>query len=149
MPIPDFLSSIEAARNGTNPNIICRLPSGWVGLGDKQYLRGYCILKADPVVDSFNTLDLAARSQFTHDMSLVGDALLKVTGAYRINYGILSNSEPYLHAHIVPRYLYEPDSIRRYPPWSYSKEYIDSNPFDLARDRGLMADIKLAIENLL
>lgn len=149
MPPTNFLTRIETARSGTNPTVICRVPSGWVSLADMQYLRGYCILLADPLVDSINALDLAARARFMLDMSIVGDALLKVTDSFRINYGMMSNSDPYLHAHIVPRYQHEPDAIRRHLPWSYSKEHMDSNPFDLDRDRGLIAELKQAIESLL
>lgn len=36
--------------------------------------------------------------------AVIGDALLDVTKAHRINYEILGNSEPELHAHIFPRY---------------------------------------------
>ena len=53
-------------------------------------------------------------------MALVGDALLEVTGAYRINYAILGNTDPALHAHIVPRFLTEPDEYRKGPPWIVS-----------------------------
>lgn len=145
----DFLTRIETARSGTNPSIICRLPSGWVALADMQYLRGYCILLADPVVESINELDQQARTRFMLDMSIVGDALLQVTDSFRINYGMMSNADPYLHAHIVPRYLHEPEAIRRHLPWSYSKEHMDSTPIDLDRDRGLMAALKQAIESLI
>jgi diadenosine tetraphosphate (Ap4A) HIT family hydrolase len=100
-------------------------------------------------VDSINTLDLQARSRFMADMSIVGDALLRVTNSFRINYGMLSNADPYLHAHIVPRYRDEPDAIRRHLPWSYSKEHMGSVPFDLDRDRGLMIELKQIIESLL
>jgi len=145
----NFLTRIEMACNGTNPSIICRVPSGWVALADMQYLRGYCILLADPVVESINALDQPARARFMLDMSIVGDALLRVTDSFRINYGMMSNSDPYLHAHIVPRYQNEPDAIRRHLPWSYSKEYMDSVQFDPDRDRALMVDLKQAIEALL
>jgi diadenosine tetraphosphate (Ap4A) HIT family hydrolase len=149
MPPSNFLTRIETARSGANPTIICRVPSGWVALADMQYLRGYCILLADPVVDSINGLDLPTRVRFMTDMSIVGDALLKVTDSYRINYSMLSNTDPYLHAHIVPRYLQEPDDIRRQLPWSYPKEHMASNPFNLDRDCGLMAELKQTIEALL
>jgi len=149
MPPSNFLTRIETARSGTNPFIICRVPSGWVALADMQYLRGYCILLADPVVESINVLDQPARFRFMLDMSIVGDALLRVTDSFRINYGMMSNADPYLHAHIVPRYLNEPDAIRRHLPWSYSKEHMDSVPFDADRDRVLMTDLKIAIEGLL
>jgi len=52
-------------------------------------------------------------------MVSIGDALLKVTDAHRINYEILGNSEPELHAHIFPRYMNEPDDKRRMPAWFY------------------------------
>ena len=149
MPPTDFLTRIETARSGTNPSIICRVPSGWVALADMQYLRGYCILLADPVVDTINALDLPSRARFMIDMSIVGDALLQVTDAFRINYGMMSNADPYLHAHIVPRYMDEPEAIRRHLPWSYSKEHMASVPFDLERDRDLMAKLKNVIESLL
>ena len=149
MPESNFLTRIETARSGTNPTIICRVPSGWVALADMQYLRGYCILLADPVVESINSLDTQARARFMTDMSIVGDALLRVTDSYRINYGMFSNADPFLHAHIVPRYRDEPDEIRRHLPWSYSKEHMASDPIDFERDRELMIDLKEAIESLL
>lgn len=149
MPPSNFVSRIETARSGENPSIICRVPSGWVALADMQYLRGYCILLADPVVDSINALDFEARARFMLDMSIVGDALLQVTNSFRINYGMMSNADPYLHAHIVPRYMDEPEAIRRHLPWSYTKEHMASNPLDLDRDRGLMSELKQAIESLI
>lgn len=149
MPESNFLTRIETARSGTNPSIICRVPSCWVALADMQYLRGYCILLADPVVDSINALDHQARSCFMLDMSIVGDAILKVTDAYRINYCMLSNTDPFLHAHIVPRYINEPEENRRQLPWSYAKEHMASAPFDLDRDRTLMAELKQTIEDLI
>ena len=47
------------------------------------------------------------------------DALLKVTDAQRINYAILGNVEPALHAHVMPRYATEPDEMRTAHPWAY------------------------------
>lgn len=104
---------------------------------------------ADPVVESINVLDLQTRARFMTDMSIVGDALLQVTDAFRINYGMLSNSDPYLHAHIIPRYKDEPEANRLHLPWSYSKEHMASVPFDLERDRDLMTRLMYAIESLI
>lgn len=140
---------VEAARAGTNPTIICRVPSGWVALCDQQFLRGYCILLADPVVASLNELDRSQRSEFLCDMATVGDALLEVTGAFRINYAILANTDPYLHAHIIPRYLSEPDEYRRNLPWSHPRSEIDSLLFDPERDQPFMEELRQAIEKRL
>ena len=46
------------------------------------------------------------RKTFFYEMSLVGDALLSVTDAVRINYEMLGNLEPALHAHIFPPVSY-------------------------------------------
>ncbi|MFI4880866.1 MAG: hypothetical protein ACHQD6_10365, partial [Steroidobacterales bacterium] len=43
----------------------------------------------------------------------------KVTGAARINYAIFGNQEPALHAHVIPRYLDEPQALRSAQPWAY------------------------------
>ena len=53
------------------------------------------------------------------DMTRLGDALLKVSGAIRINYAIFGNVEPALHAHVIPRYLDEPEDKRTAHPWAY------------------------------
>src|SRR5512141_398968 len=117
---------VEAARAGREPALICQVSSGWVVLCRMQYLRGYCILLPDPVVPSLNDLSQQQRARYLDDMSLVGDALLEVTGACRINYAILGNTDPVLHSHIVPRYLDEPDEFRLNGPWSYPQEIQDS-----------------------
>ena len=52
-------------------------------------------------------------------MARLGDALLQVTSADRINYEILDNSEPELHAHVFPRYSTEPPDLRRLAAWFY------------------------------
>jgi diadenosine tetraphosphate (Ap4A) HIT family hydrolase len=111
---------VEAARNGTNPYVICRMPSGWAVLADDQPLKGWSILLPDPVVSSINDMNLVDRQQFLSDMTILGDALLEVTGAYRINYAIFCNQVPALHAHVVPRYISEPDDLRTGPPFTYS-----------------------------
>jgi diadenosine tetraphosphate (Ap4A) HIT family hydrolase len=137
---------IATARAGTNPAVICRVPSGWAVMCDMQFLRGYTILLADPVVASINDLGRQQRAEYLCDMALIGDALLEVTGAYRINYGILGNTDPFLHAHIVPRYMAEPEKFRKGLPWSYPKKLVDAAGFDFERDKELMQQIAAAIQ---
>ena len=144
--IPERIASAHA---GTNPTAICQLPSGWAFLYDIQFLRGYTIFTADPVVTSINELDRGQREHYLGDMALIGDALLEVTGANRINYGILGNSDPFLHAHIIPRYASEPEQFRKGLPWSYPLELVNSHPFDHERDQELMQQIAAAIRKRL
>jgi diadenosine tetraphosphate (Ap4A) HIT family hydrolase len=108
-----------AARDGREPRVVTRLYSGWVLFGAQQFVRGYLLLLPDPVVPTLNALGAQDRSQFLNDMARVGDALLKVTQAARINYAIFGNQEPALHAHIVPRFTDEPEALRTAHPWAY------------------------------
>lgn len=139
---------VAAAQSGQNPTVICRMPSGWAVLGDYQVLNGYCLLLPDPVAASLNALNEPARAQFLRDMALIGDALLEVfPHAVRINYEILGNSEPALHAHIIPRYDAEPEDLRRGPVWFYNWD--QAPPFDPVKHRPLMDKIATAIQKRL
>jgi diadenosine tetraphosphate (Ap4A) HIT family hydrolase len=137
---------VETARAGTNPTVICRVPSGWVVLGDEQPVRGYSLLLPDPVVPDLNSLAKKERLRFLQDMAIIGDALLEVTDAYRINYEILGNTEPALHAHVFPRYMNEPEKLRKMPVWSYERMQAVITEFDAARDNELMQEIAQSIQ---
>ena len=110
---------VIAAREGRDARVIARLFSGWAVFGERQFVRGYVLLLPDPVVPNLNSLGARERIAFLSDMSRLGDALLKVTGAARINYAIFGNQEPALHAHVIPRYLDEPAALRTQQPWAY------------------------------
>jgi len=118
-PVTAIHALVSAAREGREPRVIARLYSGWALFGERQFVRGYALLLPDPVVPNLNALDVGGRSAFLTDMARLGDALLKVTGAVRINYAMFGNEEPALHAHVVPRYLDEPAALRTGHPWMY------------------------------
>lgn len=145
--MPLIFERVEQARSGVNPKVICKMESGWAVMGDVQFLPGYCLLLPDPVVPSLNHLELEARTQFLSDMTLIGDALLEVTNAYRINYEILGNSEPELHVHIFPRFDSEPDEKRRMPAWFY--DWKNAPQFSLEEHGELQQKIKAAIQRQL
>lgn len=133
---------VEQARAGTNPAVVCRLRSGWVVLGDSQFIPGYALLLADPVVPDLNALSRADRLVFLDDMAGIGGALLSCTDAVRINYEIHGNLDPALHAHVFPRYAHEPKVRRTGPVWQYEPELRASVPFDPSRDRDLMERLR-------
>ena len=135
---------VEASRIGENPTVICKMSSGWAVLADVQVLNGYCLLLPDPVPPDLNALPIAERELFLRDMSIIGDALLEVTGAARINYEILGNSEKALHAHIIPRYEAEPEELRKGPVWFYDWSKLPH--FDPHQHRQLIEKIRTAIE---
>jgi diadenosine tetraphosphate (Ap4A) HIT family hydrolase len=116
-PLTAIHKHVEAARAGELPRVIARMASGWAVLGDPQITRGYCLLLPDPVVTDLNALTGDARRQFLEDMVTLGDAVLAITGAERINYEILGNVEPALHAHVIPRHASEDPELRKKPVW--------------------------------
>lgn len=126
---------VNLANEGKNDKVICRLNSGWVVIGDVQPLKGYCLLLSDPVVPTINDLAMEERIEFLKEMTIVGEAIQRVTGAKRMNYEILGNSEPELHAHIFPRFEDEPEDLKQMPPffydWKTATQYSDSLHGDL------------------
>ncbi|MFT4710554.1 MAG: diadenosine tetraphosphate (Ap4A) HIT family hydrolase [Planctomycetota bacterium] len=139
---------LEEANRGEVPTALCRLDSGWVFFGDSQFLAGYSILFADPMVGSLGDLDSAARAAYLRDYALLGDAVQAVTGAVRINYSILGNVLPILHGHIFPRYDSEDAEFRPKAVWTYPDFEARSPRFNLARDAELMARICAKLEQL-
>lgn len=127
---------VDDARRGQNPRVIARLPSGWAVLGEAQILTGYCLLLPDPVVPHLNAMEMATRVQFLSDMTRLGDAVLAVTQSIRINYEMLGNLEPALHAHVFPRFDTEPAELRTRPPWFY--DWDKAPRFDSVREAPLL-----------
>ncbi len=110
---------IGAAQRGENPMVLARMRSGYAVIGDTQFLPGYCVLLAAPQVESLNDLTLEQRHDFLLDMSLLGDAIMATCQPARINYSILGNTDHFLHAHVHPRYDWEPEEYRGHPPFNY------------------------------
>jgi diadenosine tetraphosphate (Ap4A) HIT family hydrolase len=137
---------VDLARRGQNPCVICRLDSGWVVIGDVQPLPGYCLLLADPVVESLNALGERERAQYSLDVIRIGDAVLAATTAYRINYETLGNAEPALHTHIIPRYRDEPDEKRRRPAW-IGYDWKSARSFDAELDGLFIEQMRLHLSS--
>jgi diadenosine tetraphosphate (Ap4A) HIT family hydrolase len=131
---------VEACRDGTDEALIKRMSSGWAVMGRLQFLRGYCLLLPDPVVPHLNAMDIAVRTQFLADMAKLGDAVLAGTNALRINYAMFGNVEPALHAHVIPRFNDEVESMRTAHPWAY--DWAAAPQFDLATHGGLLNEIR-------
>jgi diadenosine tetraphosphate (Ap4A) HIT family hydrolase len=132
---------------GSNPAQIAKLRSGYAVLGDNQYLPGYCLLLASPIVCQLNDLTGSARAQFLADMSALGDALMEATSCRRVNYGIYGNLDPFLHVHIWPRYEWEHAEHVHNPPFLLPLEF-RSNPeteFSLERHGELLLKIRKSL----
>jgi diadenosine tetraphosphate (Ap4A) HIT family hydrolase len=137
---------VDSARNGTNETVISRVHSGWAVVGDRQFLPGYCLLLPDPVVTSLNDLSVDRRTRFLLDMSLLGDAVLEATDAVRINYSILGNASPALHAHVFARYEDEDPNYKCLPVWRYPLALRQSVPFSLDGHGDLLLALRVGLE---
>jgi diadenosine tetraphosphate (Ap4A) HIT family hydrolase len=138
---------VAACRAGETPTLIARLASGWAVLGDPQVLRGYSLLLPDPVVPHLNAMPAAAQAAFLADVARLGQAVLEVTGALRINYALFGNLEPALHAHVHPRYADEPAELRTAHPWAY--DWSVAPRFDPVRDGALIEALRARLASSL
>ncbi|MET7424726.1 diadenosine tetraphosphate hydrolase [Dactylosporangium sp. NPDC005555] len=116
---------IRSALEGRNPTVLARLASGFVVMGDTQFLPGYCVLLTDdPSADRLADLPRGRRLQFLADLDLVGEAVQTVCERRdpqfrRVNYMVLGNLDPVLHGHVHPRYEWEPPELQHGPVTHY------------------------------
>lgn len=102
--------------------VMARMKSSYAVIGDTQFLPGYCVLLAYPKVNALEDLLVADRNQYLADMALLGQAVADVCHPWRMNYAIYGNSDEFLHAHVFPRYTWEPEERRQLPVWRYPTE---------------------------
>lgn len=132
---------VALARKGAYPKVIGRMASGWLVVADTQPVQGYCVLLADPPVSSVNDLHGQQRLDYLQDVVRVGDALLEVTGAARINYETWCNLAPSLHTHIVPRYATEA-ADKRHLPLCVAYDIAQARAFDARKDGVFMQKMR-------
>ncbi|GAA4607019.1 diadenosine tetraphosphate (Ap4A) HIT family hydrolase [Actinoplanes octamycinicus] len=131
---------IGSAARGENPTVLARLPGGFAVIGDTQFLPGYCVLLTDdPAVSRLSDLPRAGRLAFLESMDRLAEAVERACAALdpafrRVNLEILGNTDPFLHAHIFPRYEWEPAEIRSGPVWWYPRTKWSEAPLGPAHD---------------
>jgi diadenosine tetraphosphate (Ap4A) HIT family hydrolase len=119
---------IGSARAGTNPTVLAKLPQSYAVIGDTHFLPGYCVLLVDdPSVDLLSDLSRSRRVEFLESMDMLGQAIETAcraveAGFRRMNYEILGNTDAYLHAHLFPRYEWEPADRIGGPVWLYDRK---------------------------
>lgn len=139
-----------------DPELLCELPSGYAILGKYQPdpVTGCCMLlprlgEGGVVVPSPNDLDHAQREAFFGDLVLLGDAILEVTGAERINYLVLCNQVPELHGHCVPRFSGEDPEKRAQGPFE-AYDFANARVSDAhGQDRRLHSELRAVLVRLL
>ena len=126
---------IGSCERGENPTLMVKMKSGFAVIGDSQFLPGYCVFLGYPKASSLNELSIETRTQYLIDMTLVGDAIIKVCKPLRINYATLMNLDHYLHTHIIARYDWEPDEYKTIPSFFYPKEQRNNEQYQYNQDK--------------
>ena len=73
-------------------------------LSKNQFVRGYCTLVCAKHVREPYELTAEEQALFFGDMMHVGQALELAFNPVKMNFQLLGNEVPHLHAHLVPRY---------------------------------------------
>ena len=122
MSSTDFRADrVGTALAGANPTVLRRLPTGFAVIGDVQHLPGYCVLITDtPGVDQITDLDPEQQQAFLADAALLARAVSTVCRRRdpqfrRINVEVQGNTDAFLHAHVTPRYEWEPADVVGWP----------------------------------
>jgi diadenosine tetraphosphate (Ap4A) HIT family hydrolase len=137
---------IGAALRGENPTVLRRLQSAFAVIGDVQFLPGYSVLLADERgVERLSDLPRAKRLLFLSDMDQLGEAVERVcrrldSGFRRVNLEILGNTDPFLHAHVWPRFEWEPAELVGKPVWLYPRERWSDERFRLGSRHDVLRD---------
>lgn len=112
-----------SALRGENPSVLRRLDAGFAVIGDAQFLPGYSVLLADdPAVERLSDLPRGRRMAFLSDMDRLGEAVERAcrrsdAAFRRVNLEILGNTDGFLHAHVWPRFAWEPSDLVGVPVW--------------------------------
>lgn len=137
---------IGAALRGEKPTVLRRLGSGFAVIGDVQFLPGYSVLLVDePGVQRLSDLPKAKRLAFLSDMDLLGEAVERACRRLdpefrRVNLEILGNTDPFLHAHVWPRYEWEPAELVGKPVWLYPADRWSDERFRLGPPHDALRD---------
>ncbi len=145
----EICDKIERARRGELPNFILETSTGIAILGEVQFFRGYCLLLCKHPVTELSELPRDTKLRYLEEMSLLAEAVQRVTGCDKVNYEALGNIVHHFHWHVFPRYASE--EFARQPVWSHIPQGENAAPylFDAERDSELLISIRREFEMLL
>ena len=87
---------IALIKKGANPYFVKELETGYLVIGDHQYL-------AKEHVTELHHLKKETRLHFLEEMSVVQEAVAKAFTAEKMNIELLGNGDAHLHWHLFPR----------------------------------------------
>lgn len=146
---------VGSALAGENPTVLAELDHSFAVIGDVQWLPGYSLaLTKAPGVDRLSDLPRAQRIGYLADVDLLASAVENVCrrrdeAFRRVNVEILGNADAFLHAHIWPRYDWEPAPLLKKPVWLYpSENWSDPQNALSSAHEVLRADLEAEVDRL-
>lgn len=114
-------------------HVIRELEASWLTMSEDAPLRGYvCLVARTHVVELH---ELPEPDAFMRDMRAVSGAVMKATGAVKLNYEIHGNTLPHLHVHFFPRHVGDAFEGRPIDPKSVVQPVYEAGAFLALRAR--------------
>ena len=125
-PMVQALETGEAYRapSGEVSRRVALLPSAVAVLGYDQYYPGYTLVISRRHATELYHLPDAESQAYFGDMLRVARAIDRAFSPRKMNYELLGNTVPHLHAHVLPRYADDPR-----PGWPFPWPDEDPPPF--------------------
>jgi len=92
--------------------------------------RGYCVLVLKRHAVELDDLTSEERAALIEEIARVGHAIREVCSPAKLNYEILGNIVPHVHAHIIPRYADDPGW--GWPAWDMLPDKAHLSPAEYA-----------------
>lgn len=122
---------IRQIEEKTNKYFVAELETGYVVLGDSQFIKGYTLFLSKEHKTEIHELSIEKRSAFLMEMSYVAEAVYNAFKPHKMNYELLGNEFAHMHWHLFPRPKNDP--IPNEAIWvidreeRFSKEYLPSD----------------------
>lgn len=75
-----------------------------LGLYDDSRSPGRCLLSLSEHYEYLDEMPASLLTELMKDIHRASQAIKDVTGSRRVNVAVLGNTEPHVHAHLIPRY---------------------------------------------
>jgi diadenosine tetraphosphate (Ap4A) HIT family hydrolase len=122
---------------------VARLSVSTLGLYSDGRFPGRSILVLNEHWDHLEKVDDEVALEFFSDLKKAASAIKRTTCAIRMNFAVLGNEVPHVHAHLIPRFPHKEPSPNR-TPWEQDLPHVDLPEKDCTR---LTRLISLAIGN--
>ena len=103
--------------NFTLYHVVAELQVSVLALYSDERFPGRALLSLYEHHENFADMPEDLAIAFLNDIRVAGRAIAAATSCRRVNYAVLGNAEPHVHAHIIPRY--HDDPVPTKAPWAH------------------------------